>query len=148
MSSAERSLELFLVDTLIAIEKVKNYTKEFTSADDLKYDELHWDATIRELEIIGEALNNLLKDTEFTSVSPDYFRKIVNFRNAIAHGYFGIVEEEVWDIITEKLDILKNDLLNVIKNNFDITEAIQSEVYKHKSMINYFNTLDLNKRKK
>ena len=146
MSNSERSLELFLVDILIAIQKVKNYTKNFSSANDLQYDELHWDATIRELEIIGEALNNLLKDVTFTSISPSYFRKIVNFRNAIAHGYFGIVEEEVWDIITEKLDILEKDLLNVIKNNFNISEAIESEVYKHKSVINYFNTLESNKR--
>ena len=44
------------------------------------------------------------------------------------------------------LELFLVDLLDVIKNNFDISEAIESEVYKYKSVINYFNALELNKR--
>jgi len=141
--SEKRDLELFLVDTLIAIQKVQHYTKNFKNADDLLHNELHWDATIRQLEIIGEALNNLLKDESFTALSPKYFRKIVNFRNVILHGYFGIVEEEVWDIITTKIYILDSDLNIIIKENFDIRVALKSELRKHPSVLNNFQITDL-----
>lgn len=141
--SEKRDLELFLVDVLIAIQKIRNYTKEFSDVDTLMHDELHWDATIRQFEIIGEALNNLLAEERFNKLSPRYFRKIVNFRNAINHGYFGIVHEEVWDIITTKLDLLDSDMKVIIKENFDVNSAVKSEVPKHRSVIEYFKELDL-----
>ncbi len=141
--SEKRDLELFLVDVLIAIQKIRNYTKEFSDVDALMHDELHWDATIRQFEIIGEALNNLLAEEKFNKLSPKYFRKIVNFRNAINHGYFGIVQEEVWDIITSKLDLLDNDMQSIIKENFDVASAIKLEVPKHHSVIEYFKKLKL-----
>ena len=141
--SEKRDLELFLVDVLIAIQKIRNYTKEFSDVDTLMHDELHWDATIRQFEIIGEALNNLLAEERFNKLSPRYFRKIVNFRNAINHGYFGIVHEEVWDIIITKLDLLDSDMKSIIKENFDVTSAVKSEVSKHYSVIEYFKELNL-----
>jgi uncharacterized protein with HEPN domain len=139
--SEKRSLELFLVDTPIAIKKVQNYTKNFTDVDALLHDELHWDATIRQFEIMGEALNNLLKEEDFTKHSPQYFRKIVNFRNSIAHGYFGIVKEEVWDIIQTKLDTLDKDIQTIIKQNFDISLALEQETPKHQSLTDYLTKL-------
>ena len=139
--SEKRDIELFLVDILLTIEKIKIFTKDFSDANTLLHDELHWDATIRQFEIMGEAFNNLLKEEKFTSYSPHYFRKIVNFRNVIAHAYFGIPQEEVWDIIQNKLDTLHDDLKIVIKSNFDINEAIETEALKHPSLSEYFTNL-------
>jgi len=128
--SNQRSIELFIVDIFIAIQKIKQYTKEIQSADDFLHNELHWDATMRNLEIIGEATNNLLKDKNFTKLSPKYFRQVVNFRNMISHGYFGISQEEVWGIVTEKLNPLESDLKKVVINNFFLEEAIDEELPK------------------
>jgi uncharacterized protein with HEPN domain len=124
----QRDIELFLVDVFIAIEKIKEYVKPFSNEEDFRHSSLHWDATIRQLEVIGEALNNLLNDEEFSALSPDYFRKIVNFRNIIVHGYFGIDLGEVWNIISEKLDILNVDLLDIVQSNIKISTAINSEI--------------------
>lgn len=130
----QRDIELFVVDVFISIQKIKKYTKPFNNEEDFKYDELHWDATIRQLEIVGEALNNLLDNNNFNSLAPKYFRKIVNFRNTITHGYFGIDIYEVWDIITSKLDILEIDLKSIAKNNLDISNAINSEIEEYKKL--------------
>lgn len=46
----ERDFELFIVDTLVAIFKVKSYTAEFKSGHDLQHSSLHWDATMRALK--------------------------------------------------------------------------------------------------
>ncbi len=128
MSKQPRDIELFIVDIFVAMQKVKEYTKPFDNEDDLRYSSLHWDATIRQLEIIGESLNNLLEDDAFNALAPDYFRKVVNFRNTIVHGYFGIDVSEVWNILTEKLGILEHDLRAIVKGNIDISLAIMSEI--------------------
>ena len=44
------------------------------------------------------------------------YRRIVDFRNQIAHEYFGIDHEIVWSIIHQKLKPLENDILELISN--------------------------------
>ena len=130
--SNKRNIELFIVDVFVAIKKVDNYTIRFNNPSDFQHSSLHWDATMRQLEIIGEALNKLLDDKKFKLIAPSYFRKIVNFRNAIAHGYFGIDLDEVWNIITHKLTVLNDDLKNLVKNSIDISEAIACEIEEYR----------------
>ena len=124
----QRDLELFIVDIFVAIHKIRLYTKQFETAQSLRYDSLHWDATIRELELIGESLNNLLDDDEFAKVAPKYFRKVVNFRNTISHGYFGIDEEEVWKIIKNKLEQLLEDILKISNQFINLERAIKTQI--------------------
>ena len=128
--SNKRDLELFIVDVFVSIKKIKSYTKNFTCGDDLLHSELNWDATLRNLEIIGEALNNLLEDEKFVSLSPTYFRKVVNFRNLVSPGYFGISQEEVWNVVTEKLNLLEKDMKQTIDKNFNLSTAIEQEIPK------------------
>jgi len=130
----KRDVELFIVDILVAIQKIKEYTKPFNNPNEFQHSSLHWDASIRQLEIIGEALNRLLEDKSFNSLSPTYFRKIVNFRNTIVHGYFGIDLDEVWNIITQKLDILETDLLQIVKENLDLREAISFSIEEYQNL--------------
>ena len=130
----KRNIELFIVDILIAIQKIKSYVSIFDNPNDFQHSSLHWDASMRQLEIIGEALNKLLEDEKFNSLAPSYFRKVVNFRNSIVHGYFGIDVDEVWNIITQKLNILQTDLNKIIKNNIDISEAIIYEIEEYKKL--------------
>ena len=132
--SKKRDIELFIVDIFVSIQKIKNYTSSFNNPNDLLHSSLHWDATIRQLEIIGEALNKLLDDEKFSSQAPEYFRKVVNFRNNIVHGYFGIDLNEVWNVITVHLNILENDIRSIIKNNIDIQYAIDSEIEEYKKL--------------
>lgn len=130
----QRDLELFMVDIFVAIHKIQLYIKPFETAESLRYDSLHWDATIRELELIGEALNNLLDDDEFAKVAPKYFRKVVNFRNAISHGYFGIDEEEVWNIINSKLELLIKDLLEISNQFINLERAIKTQILDYEKL--------------
>ncbi len=130
----ERDIELYMLDILLAIQKIKKYTNSFHNGEDLLHTEINWDATIRQFEIIGIALNHLLDDEKFTKASPAYFRKIVNFRNTIAHGYFGVNSEEVWDIVTSKLTLLESDMEEVINKNFNISHAIELEIQKYKEL--------------
>ena len=118
-----RAIEFYVVDILIATDKIKRYTVTFDNAQSFLHSELEWDAVIRELEIIGEATKNLLKynfiDTKYQS--------IVDFRNHIVHGYFGVDENIVWEVINSLLDQFIVELHTVIKENIlDISSAIES----------------------
>ncbi|MDX9742984.1 MAG: DUF86 domain-containing protein [Arcobacteraceae bacterium] len=134
MFKAKRDIELFIVDIFISIYKVKLYTQTFENPNDFQYSSLHWDASIRQLEIIGEALNKLLENDNFNKLAPTYFRKVVNFRNSIVHGYFGIDVDEVWNIITQKLDLLDTDLKSIVQNNINLSEAILTEIEEYKNL--------------
>lgn len=62
----------------------------------------------RDLEIIGEAMNRILKE------SPDFkvenARRIVGLRNQIIHGYDTVSDENLWGIILIHLPKLKEEI--------------------------------------
>lgn len=118
----------------------------FKDGHHLQGNSLHWDATMRAFEIIGESLNCLLENESFEGLAPSYFRKIVNFRNVIIHGYFGIDADEVWDIVTQKLDDLNKDLLFIVANQFNIQEALALTIQEYaqrddKNIVEYLQKL-------
>jgi len=85
------------------------------------HSELEWDAVIRELEIIGEATKNLLK---YNFIDPKY-QNIVDFRNHIVHGYFGVDEDIVWEVVTKLLGVFTSDLQAIVKREeLDISVAV------------------------
>ena len=142
----KRDIRLFIVDLLVAVEKICNYIDGFEDKEEFRQNSLHWDASMHQLEIVGESLNKLLDDEQFHALSPKYFRKVVNFRNVIAPGYFGIDLDEVWDVVTNKLDMLKNDVLSIIVNKIDITEAIEATIIEKQKLndieiVDFLNTL-------
>lgn len=59
----QRDIELFLVDALVAIKKIRTYVTGFSDEHALKCSGIHWDATIRQLEIVGESLTICLMMT-------------------------------------------------------------------------------------
>ena len=120
---SNRDISLYIVDVLIAIDKINRYTSNIDNSEELLHSEMEWDATIRELQIIGDATNNIMK-LEILDIS---FRKIVDFRNQIVHGYFGIDEDIVWDVVKNKILILYTELIKLIKSkNIDIMDAIEA----------------------
>jgi len=111
----DRPPELFLVDILISINKVQRKTnglsfEQFFSNEDVV------DVTMRNLEIIGEATNQLLKIPNFLQETDVEWRKIVNFRNILAHFYFGIDFKLVFnEIIKEEVPLLEQEILSFMR---------------------------------
>lgn len=128
-----RDNRLFLIDILISIKKIKIYTRNFDNPAEFKYSMLEWDATIREFEIIGEAANNLIKADIFGEEK----RVIVDFRNILIHKYFGIDEEEVWQII-QNISELEKEIPELIKkiDIDDIVSKVEQE-YKNEELLEY-----------
>jgi uncharacterized protein with HEPN domain len=57
------------------------------------------------LEIIGEAVKNISEETRQTYPQIKW-RKIAGFRDIVAHEYFGVNEETIWDIVENEIPTL------------------------------------------
>lgn len=92
---------------LEAIERINRYTE---GIDELAFlqDELIQDAVIRNLEILGEASNNIQKHyPDFATEHPELpLAFAYQMRNAVAHGYFKVDYEIVWKTIQADLPVL------------------------------------------
>ena len=74
-------------------------------------------AVERNLEIIGEAINRILKaDATFSSKITDA-AAIVGLRNQVIHAYDSISDETIWAILTNHLPKLKSEINILLKNN-------------------------------
>ena len=136
---SHRDITFYVVDIFIAIDKVKRYTEKFENGSELLYDEVYWDATIRELEIIGEATKYLLKD----ELIDTKYRRIVDFRNQILHGYFGIDENIVWDVVKNKLSEYEVDLKHMLlEEDMDLSLAVEYAKDEYENQSNVLRTLE------
>ena len=74
-------------------------------------------AVERNLEIIGEAINRILKtDSSFISKITDA-TAIVGLRNQVIHAYDNISDETIWAILTNHLPKLKIEIDTLLKGN-------------------------------
>jgi len=95
------------VTSYFTLRIYRNLAKKFcdSQGDDLQgfsRDEIHLDAVLRNLGIIGEAVKNVSEETrqKYPKVK---WRKIAGFRDIVTHEYFGVNEETVWDIIKNEI---------------------------------------------
>ena len=108
-----RDYRLYLDDILEAAKRIGRYSKGMT-VEKLKKDTLILDAIVRNLEIIGEAAKNI--PSQIKEKYPEVeWKKIAGLRDILAHEYFGIDLEVVWDIVIHKLPILKIQIKHILK---------------------------------
>lgn len=103
---------VYIQHILDAIEKIERYV-EGVSLTSLTEDEMRVDAVVRELEIIGEASNNLTED--FRAAHQDVpWQQVRGMRNRIVHEYFGVDIAVVWQTTQDDLPKLKELLKRLV----------------------------------
>lgn len=128
----KRVIEFFAIDILISIEKARKYSQSYDSAEEFHTNEMAFAATLRELEIIGEAVRAILEHPPYDQHVKQKWRIIVDCRNVIAHEYFGISYNEISKIIYRDLPIFEEEFINFLKkinreNLFQAVEDIKKE---------------------
>src|SRR3989344_2760701 len=109
----KRDLKLFLNDISVNIELIDNSVRNITKKD-FKSNKDLVDATIRRLEVIGEAVKNIPKD--FRDKYPYVeWKDISGFRDIIVHAYFVVDLDKIWNVIKDDLPKLKKDIKKIIK---------------------------------
>ena len=80
-------------------------------------------AVERDIEIIGEAMNRILKEDRNIAITNS--RKIVDARNYIIHGYDSLSADILWSIVINHLPKLKEEPpAETERGNADITGTI------------------------
>lgn len=108
-----RISSLYLEDIIESCQRLRRYV-DGVQFDDFLMDEMRVDAVARNLEIIGEAVKNLPDDIR--SLRPEIdWKKIARFRDIIAHHYFKVDHDRVWDITQNKIKDLESAAKQILE---------------------------------
>jgi len=101
----KREIGDYIEDIIEAMDAAMEFVK------DMSYDEFVKDtktiyATIRSLEVIGEATKNISDDVR--KIYPEIpWRKMAGMRDKVIHEYFGVRLERTWEAIKKDIPYLK-----------------------------------------
>lgn len=111
----KREWRFYIADMIAFSRKVLEYTEGVDQSHFLE-NGLTYDATLRNLELIGEAATHIPE--EVRSAHPEVpWRMIIATRNRLIHGYLGIDDDTVWSIIQEDVPELLERLRTLNDEN-------------------------------
>jgi uncharacterized protein with HEPN domain len=109
----KRKAILYLQDIWESILAIEEYIQNL-SEEDFYGSRLIQDAVLRRLEIIGEAAKKIRE--KFKNRYPQVpWKKIAGMRDIIAHEYFGVKLERVWEVIKRDLPLLKEEIRRIME---------------------------------
>jgi len=107
--SAPREWRFYIDDMIGFAEKVIAYTQGLDQ-DGFVRSGLNYDATVRNLELIGEAAMHIPDDIR--QANPQIpWRLIIATRNRLIHAYLGIDNDTLWSIIRSDIPALLPQLI-------------------------------------
>jgi uncharacterized protein with HEPN domain len=109
--SSARDWTLFLQDMRRFCAKVSRYTEGLGQQQFLA-DELIVDAVLRNLELLGEAAKQIPPDVRLRHPMVPW-RRIAGLRDVLAHAYFGLEDETVWQTVSFSVPALAEQLTAV-----------------------------------
>lgn len=124
MKMTERQPELYIEDILNSVKLIEEYTKDMSNWQELKDNQMAFDAVVRNFEIIGEAVRQLVMIHKINEIKiyeggadiEAPWPQIIGMRNRIAHEYFGIDVGIIWKTIQDDLPLFKKYVLNIKDN--------------------------------
>lgn len=112
--TSTREWRFYLDDMIGFAEKVVAYTEGLDQVGFVASG-LNYDATLRNLELIGEAATNI-PDEVRKQYSQAPWRMMVATRNRLIHGYLGIDNDTLWSIIQDDVPVLLEQLQKIKAN--------------------------------
>ena len=104
----KREWRFYLEDMIEFTLKIQSYTDGLDQAGFIA-ENVVYDATLRNLELIGEAATHIPK--EIQSAHPDIpWRLIIATRNRLIHAYLGIDDDTIWSVIQDDIPALLSAL--------------------------------------
>jgi uncharacterized protein with HEPN domain len=71
-------------------------------------------AAVRSLEIIGESAKKIPE--QFRAKYPDIeWRAMAGMRDRLIHDYFGVDYELVWDVVRNRIPILRSQIASILE---------------------------------
>ena len=120
-NGAGREWRFYLADMVSFANRVLLYTHELNQVSFVASG-LNYDATVRNLELIGEAATHIPDDVR--TANPHIpWRMIIATRNRLIHGYLGIDNDTLWSIIQDDIPALLVALTELHKKYIDTPQA-------------------------
>jgi len=107
-----RDYRLYLEDILESCQRINRYTAGI-SYDSFIKNNLVSDAVLRNIEIVGEAVKQVPEKIRKQHPELDW-RRIAGMRDIVAHHYFSIHDEIVWDIVVNKIPELEEQIGTIL----------------------------------
>jgi len=104
----ESNIKLWLADIKRSIVEINEFLPEEKNFLVFQKDLKTRKAIERNLEIIGEALNRILRINSDINITNA--RRIVNTRNRIIHGYDTVSEDIIWALVIKDLPKLEEEI--------------------------------------
>ncbi|MDO9341587.1 MAG: DUF86 domain-containing protein [Bacteroidales bacterium] len=110
----DNDIKTWLYDILQSIKEIDSYYDDKPKRySDYLIDIKTKRAIERNIEIIGEAVNRILKKDK--NFKLENAQKIIGTRNRITHGYDKISDEHIWSIVINNLPKLKEEVDSLLK---------------------------------
>ncbi len=105
----------WLFDVKLAIDEIDGFFMN-ESMDFFKYQEnlMLKRAVERDFEIIGEAVNRIIKRDKTFEFKITNVKAIIRLRNQVIHAYDNISDENIWSVLINHLPKLKIEIENLI----------------------------------
>jgi uncharacterized protein with HEPN domain len=110
-----RDEKKLLLDIIECINSIDDHLENERILENYLSNKTKRRAVEREFEIIGEAINKLLKLNPNISIS--YARIIVDLRNRVIHAYDSVDDILIWKIIVKDLPMLLEEATKLINEN-------------------------------
>lgn len=108
-------IKKILYDINESIDSINQYLKDKRDFSIYQNDKLLRRGIEQELEIIGEAINRLLKIDPTLKI--DNARKIVDLGNWVIHGYDKIDDVVIWGIVSKQIPLLKKQVEELLSSD-------------------------------
>jgi uncharacterized protein with HEPN domain len=106
-------IEKYLYDIKESIDSIEEYLGDKRDFFEYQKNKLLRRGIERELEIIGEAINRILKINPDIEISEA--RRIVDLRNWVIHGYDKVDDVIIWGIISRDIPKLKEQVESLLE---------------------------------
>jgi uncharacterized protein with HEPN domain len=103
----------YLYDVLQAVLRLQGFAAG-KSFENYQHDALLRAGVERQLEIVGEALNQLTRIDPETAARIGEHRRIIAFRNILIHGYAEVDDRVVWNVVELKLPVLLREVQSLL----------------------------------
>ena len=109
----EDEIKTWLADIKQAIIEINEFLPDQKNFYRFKNDLKTKRAIERNVEIIGEAANRILKQSPDVQITD--IKKIIDTRNRIIHGYDSVSDEIIWSIVVKYLPKLEEEISTLLK---------------------------------
>ena len=107
-AASGREWRFYLDDMIGFCERVQVFTAGIDQAQFIG-DPMRFDATVRNIELIGESATHVPEQVRLSSPSIPW-RMVIATRNQLIHGYLGVDNDTLWSIVETDIPMLLTSL--------------------------------------